>query len=555
MGEARPDRTDSAPHVPKSLVVADLPARPPAAPPPGPPGMIWEAHLKGLTRLMPGLPDDLRGTWGALAHPPLIARMKEIGVTHLELLPVAAFIDDRHVRVRGLTNYWGYQPIAPLAPEPRYLGAGPDPAAVIATLAAEGIGVILDVVLNHTGEGDGSGPTISFRGLDNRSYYRLHPGGANMNDAGTGNTLNLAHPMVLRLAIEALRHWAALGVAGFRFDLAVTLVRDGSGFLDALLADPVLGRLVLIAEPWDLGPDGYRLGRFPAPMLEWNDRFRDEVRRFWRGDGRAGDLARRLAGSAELFDRPGRTAASSVNYLAAHDGMTLRDLVSYAERHNQANGEGNRDGHANDFSDNFGFEGAEAAPPVLAARARRARAMLATLFLAQGTPMLLAGDETGRSQQGNNNAYAQDNEVSWLDWAAADEGLLRFVRRLAALRRDHPALRQRTFLHGDRGPDGGRDLVWRLASGQEPRPQDWEAPGLGLIGMELRSQGQPGGEVLLALFNRGPEGDILLPEGVWLWELDSASPGRAPARVSGRLAIPGQSVQLLRQAGPPGDKR
>ncbi|MFO1176643.1 MAG: glycogen debranching protein GlgX [Paracoccaceae bacterium] len=541
-----PDRTDSAPYVAKSLVVADTAA---AVPPPGPPDLIWEAHAKGLTRLMPDLPDDLRGTWGALLHPPLIAHMKRIGVTHLELLPIAAFIDDRHVRVRGLSNYWGYQPVAPFAAEPRYQGTGPGIGAVIRGLAEQGIGVILDVVFNHTGEGDAAGPTLSFRGLDNKSYYRLHPGGSNVNDAGTGNTLNLAHPMVLRLVLDALRHWAGLGVAGFRFDLAVTLLRDGSQFLDMLLADPLLGRLILIAEPWDVGPDGYRLGRFPPPFLEWNDRFRDDVRRFWRGDGRAGDLARRLAGSAELFDRPGRSAASSVNYLAAHDGFTLRDLVSYAGRHNLANGEGNRDGHADNCSDNFGTEGPTADPAICAARAARVQAMLATLFVAQGTPMLLAGDEGGRTQGGNNNAYAQDNETGWLDWGAADGELTEFVARLSDLRRRYPVLRQPRFLHGDRASDGTRDLVWRLASGQEPRPQDWDAPGLALIGMELRAAGAAEGGALYAVFNNGPESDILLPDGDWWWELDSADPARIQCGVAGRLRVAAGSVQIFTMAG------
>ena len=549
-----PDGTDSAPHVAKALVAAPV-ASAPLPPSPAEPALIWEAHVSGLTRLMPGLPPEAQGTYGALLHPPLIDHMKSLGVSHLQLLPIAAFIDDRHVCERGLTNYWGYQPIAPMAAEPRYQGGGPDIGRAIRALAGQGIGVILDVVFNHSGEGDAAVPTLCFRGLDNKSYYRLYPGGAGINDAGTGNTLNLAHPIVLRLVLDTLRHWAGLGVAGFRFDLAVTLLRDGSGFLQAVLADPLLRGLILIAEPWDVGPDGYRLGRFPAPFREWNDRFRDDVRRFWRGDGRAGDLARRLAGSADVFDQPGRAATSSVNYVASHDGFTLADTVAFTRRHNLANGEENRDGHADNCSDNFGTEGPSDDPVLRAARARRVRALLASLFLSQGTPMLLAGDELGRTQGGNNNAYAQDNPVGWLDWTAADGQLARFVARLAALRRDHPLLRQSAFLHGDPFPDGSRDLVWRLASGAEPRPADWDHPDLRLIGMELRTPAPPRPSALYAVFNSGPDTDILLPDGTWLWDLDSAAPDRTSVPVTGWQRVPAQSVQLFNKAGQSGDMR
>lgn len=536
-----PSGIDSAAVAPRALVVPDPEG---CQPPAGPPALIYEAHVRGLTELWPGLPAAAAGRYPGLAHPDVIARLKGLGVTHLELLPVAAFLDDRHVRERGLTNYWGYQPIAPFAPEPRF---GTDPAALpgaIRALAGQGIGVILDVVFNHTGEGDLTGPTLSFRGLDNKSYYRLGPGGLPVNDAGTGNTLNLAHPMVLRMVIDCLHHWARQGVAGFRFDLAVTLLRDGSQFLDALRADPVLSRLILIAEPWDIGPDGYRLGRFPAPFLEWNDRYRDDVRRFWRGDGRPADLARRLAGSAELFDRPGRSAAATVNYLASHDGFTLRDVVSYNGRHNLANGEDNRDGHHDNCSDNMGEEGATTDPARAAARARRMRAMLATLFLSQGTPMLLAGDEMGRSQQGNNNAYAQDTALSWLDWAGADADLAGFVARLSTLRARHPELRQAAFLHGDRRPGDGRDLIWRRPDGCEPDAVDWTAPGTWPLGMELGPE-EAGGHGLYAVFNAEADHDILLPEGSWIREFDSATPDRTHTTVSGQVRVPGQSVQLF----------
>lgn len=541
--DGTPSPIDSASVAPRSLVMPE-PAS--CVPPPGPPRLIYEAHVRGLTERLEAVPEALRGRYEALAHPAVLSHLNRLGISHLELLPVAAFIDDKHVCERGLTNYWGYQPIAQFAPEPRFQAGHEGLAGAIRALAGAGIGTILDVVFNHSGEGDLSGPTLCYRGLDNRSYYRLGAGGIPVNDAGTGNTLNLAHPMVLRLVLDALRHWAALGVAGFRFDLAVTLMRDGSRFLEALRADPVLSRLILIAEPWDIGPDGYRLGRFPRPFLEWNDRYRDDVRRFWRGDGRPADLARRLAGSAELFDRPGRSAAATVNYLAAHDGFTLGDVVSYGSRHNQANGEDNRDGHHDNCSDNMGQEGPTADPVRAAERKWRVRAMLATLFLSQGTPMLLGGDEGGRSQSGNNNAYAQDNETSWLDWAKADQPLTGFVARLAALRLAHPALRQAAFLHGDRRADGLRDLIWRLPSGREPTAQDWMHPDTWPLGMELaavdRSKGAGG---LYAVFNAGPEHDILLPEGRWRWELDSAAPDRPATEVTGQVRIPRQSVQLF----------
>jgi len=539
-----PDPVDSADHVPRALVLPD--AVPVATAVTGPPTLIYEGHVKGLTQSLSAVPEADRGSFAALSHPALADHLAAIGVSHLQLLPIAAFIDDRHVCERGLTNYWGYQPIGFFAPEPRYRGGI---ARAIADLAARGIGVILDVVFNHTGEGDSAGPTLCYRGLDNKSYYRLGPGGAYLNDAGTGNTLNLAHPMVLRLVIDALRHWAGLGVAGFRFDLTTTLLRDGSGFLAAVRDDPLLSGLTLIAEPWDIGPDGYRLGRFPAPWSEWNDRYRDDVRRFWRGDGRAGDLARRLTGSADLFDQPGRGTGSSINYLAAHDGMTLADVTRYRERHNWANGEENHDGHGENCADNMGVEGATTDALILAARNQRVRAMLATLFLSQGTPMLLAGDEIGRTQAGNNNAYALDSDLTWLDWGQADHGLTGFVAHLARLRRGCPILRQSTFLHGDPRPDGARDLIWRLADGRAPSVADWNNPDLRLIGVEKRVKGTTDPAVIYAVFNSGGATEILLPAGQWQWELDSANPAHQRRECSGALAISGQSVQLFQTVG------
>lgn len=550
MDKGAPCSLDSAPWVAKSVVCDD---RPPVAAPSHPPTLIYEAHVRGLTRLHPDIPHDLRGTYDALAHPAVIDHLTRLGVSHIELLPVAAFLDDRHVMERGLTNYWGYQPVAPLAVEPRYAGPGGTDGLrrAVARLGEAGIGVILDVVFNHTGEGDAFGPTLSLRGLDNKSYYALAPDGSFLNHAGTGNLLDLGHPMALRLVLDALRHWAGLGIAGFRFDLASALLRaggalePGSDFLAAIRQDAVLGKLILIAEPWDIGPGGYRLGHFPAPFREWNDRFRDEVRRFWRGDGRPADLARRLSGSAELFDHGARAADTSVNFLASHDGFTLQDVVSYRKKHNEANGEGNRDGHHDESSDNLGVEGQADDPAVAAARARRKRAMLATLFLAQGTPMLLAGDELGQSQQGNNNAYAQDNALTWLDWSGTGTELQGFVAELSAIRRTFPALRQQGFLHGRPASDGVPDIQWRRPDGREPEPADWARVDWPL-GCEIRAGGEAAdGQPVFAIFNAGPDCDVQLPPGAWQRVLDSTAPQCEAAICNGRIAVAAQSVQLF----------
>lgn len=550
MDGSGPCSRDSAPWVAKSIACDD---RPPVAAPSHEPTLIYEAHVKGLTRLHPDIPHDLRGTYDALAHPAVIDHLTRLGVSHIELLPIAAFLDDRHVIERGLTNYWGYQPQAPFAVEPRYAGPGGTDGLrrAVARLAEAGIGVILDVVFNHTGEGDASGPTLSLRGLDNKSYYALAPGGGFLNHAGTGNLLDLGHPMTLRLVLDALHHWAGLGIAGFRFDLASALLRAGGGlepgsdFLTAVRQDAVLAKLILIAEPWDIGPGGYRLGHYPAPFREWNDRFRDDVRRFWRGDGRPADLARRLAGSAELFDHGGRAANASVNFLASHDGFTLQDLVSYREKRNEANGEGNRDGHPDEYSDDLGAEGQTDDAVRAAGRDRRKRAMLATLFLAQGTPMLLAGDELGQTQQGNNNAYAQDNELTWLDWSGAGADLLGFVARLSAIRQAFPGLRQQVFLHGRPAADGAPDIVWRRPDGCEPAPDDWARTDWPL-GCEIRvSDSAASHQPVFAIFNAGQACEFQLPPGDWLQIIDSAAPlGDGTAR-NGRIAVAAQSVQLF----------
>lgn len=528
--------------------------------------VIYEAHVKGLTAQMPGVPN--RGTFLGLASDPVLEHLTRLGVTAVELLPVHAFLNDRFLVQKGLTNYWGYQTLGFFAPDQRYLSGNSiaEIQHMVARLHAAGIEVILDVVYNHSGEGNELGPTLSFRGLDNASYYRLAPDRRRyINDTGCGNTLNLDHPMVLRMVMDSLRYWAAvMGVDGFRFDLAATLARRTQGFdthapfLAAIRQDPLLSRLKLIAEPWDIGPGGYQLGAFGHPFLEWNDRFRDAARRFWRGDsGLAPDLASRITGSAAEFDHGGRAATSSVNLITAHDGFTLMDLVSYAQRHNVANGEDNRDGHGANFSDNFGVEGPTEDASVTAARDLRRRNLLATLMLSQGTPMLLAGDEAGNSQSGNNNAYCQDNPTSWIDWAARDAAFEAFAARLIAFRKAHPVLRQKLFLHSrERATDGRADVFWWHAEGRPMAPDDWQDPELRHLIVELRTaSGTPPADALdvaiCLVFNAGAGGlDIALPgvpEGMrWARHIDTASPEATPHPEAGPgLAVAAQSVVAL----------
>ncbi len=572
-GDLSYDTRDSAFAVPKSVVVDpafgwgnDTPPRIPRAN-----AVIYEAHLRGLTMRHPGVDKGLRGTYLGLASDAVLDHMVKLGITSVELLPVHAFQDERFVAAKGLRNYWGYNTLAFFAPEPRYMGrAGGlwEVQTMVRRLHSAGIEVILDVVMNHTAEGDEWGPTLSFRGLDNASYYRLTHGGRHYaNDTGTGNTLNVTHPMVLRMVMDSLRYWVEqVHVDGFRFDLATVLGREAhgfdpqGGFFDAIRQDPVLSRVKLIAEPWDIGPGGYQLGAYPHPFLEWNDRFRDGVRRYWKGDaGMTRDLAARLLGSAEKFDHSGRAATSSVNYLTSHDGFTLQDLVSYTVKRNWANGEENRDGHSENHSDNLGVEGATDDPAVLAARALRKRNLLATLFLSQGVPMLLAGDEFGQTQGGNNNAYAQDNETSWLDWAAADKGLMAFVARLISLRKALPVLRQRRFLHARARPsDNIRDVIWRRADGSEPGAHDWHDPSFRCLCVEVRMAaegGDPTPDAVFAVFNCGPAVALKLPDTApgWTLLLDTTRPdltqGPAPA------LAPAQSVLLMHatHARPKGD--
>ncbi len=566
LGDLSFSTRDSAPAMPRSVVLGKDDFDWEGDEPPehlGPDLLIYEAHVKGLTETHPDVEPALRGTYRGLASPPIIAHLKELGVTAIELLPVHSFVDDRFLVERGLRNYWGYQPIGFFAPEQRYFEVGDirEFKEMVRSFHKAGIEVILDVVYNHTAEGDGFGPTLSFRGLDNASYYRLAPDRRHyINDSGTGNVLNITHPAVLRLVMDSLRYWVEeFHIDGFRFDLAATLTRGphgfDSGFLDAILQDPVLARVKLIAEPWDIGPGGYRLGQFPHPFREWNDRYRDDVRAFWRGDGHMlPGLAKAALGSPEIFDRNGRSATASVNFITSHDGFTLADLVSFNDKHNEANGEGNRDGHTANFSHNLGHEGPTDDPVIRASRGRRKRAMLATLFFSQGIPMLLGGDEIGNSQRGNNNAYAQDNEIGWIDWQNADRQMLAYVRRLAALRRRFKVLSQRNFLHARiREPDGRPDLEWWHPEGRMPVDSDWneQARAMGVIvrasAETIRDSGAP--EVLLC-YNAGPARAFVLPRGDWVLMLDSANPGAVEKPVKGRYTAAQQSVLLFAHPEP-----
>jgi len=450
--------------------------------------IIYEVHVRGFTIRHPDVVPELRGTYAALATAPVIDYLTQLGITAIELLPVHTFIDDRQLIAHGLRNYWGYNSIGYFAPEPRYCAGNEinEFKTMVKTLHSAGIEVILDVVYNHTAEGNHLGPTLSFRGIDNAAYYRLTSDNPRYytDYTGTGNTLNMRHPRVLQLIMDSLRYWVLdMHVDGFRFDLAATLARELhevdrlGAFLDIIHQDPVLSQVKLIAEPWDLGEGGYQVGKFPPGWAEWNDRYRDAVRSYWKGDGGViGELAYRITGSSDLYARSGRKPYASINFVTAHDGFTLTDLVSYNSKHNEANGENNRDGTDNNRSWNCGVEGPTDETEVKQLRSQQKRNFIATLFLSQGVPMLLAGDEVGHSQNGNNNAYCQDNEVSWLDWDPnhIDREFLNFVRRLIALRKNHPAFRQRTFFQGRAIKGVGiKDIVWLKPDGLEMTDQEW----------------------------------------------------------------------------------
>jgi len=542
--------------------------------------VLYEMHVKGFGMALPGMPPELRGTYAGLAHPLAIAHFKALGVTTLELLPIQYHLDEPGLVDTGLVNYWGYNTLGFFCPDPRYAAADKgDPAAVsaefrrmVATLHEHGLEVVLDVVYNHTPEGGAEGSTLSMRGLDNASWYHLAPDDMSRseNHTGCGNTLNVAHPRVAQCVLDSLRYWVyEMGVDGFRFDLATVLGRGRQGFdahaafFTALAQDPILARARLIAEPWDTGPGGYQLGRFPGRWLEWNDKFRDTVRRYWLHRSVArGEFARRFTASSDLFQHGRRGPLASVNFIAAHDGFTLADMVSYGGKHNHANGENNRDGRDGEPSASFGVEGPSDDPAVLRTRSRVQRAMLATLLLAQGTPMLNAGDEIGNSQQGNNNAYCQDNPTGWLDWQHADRELLAFAQCTLALRRQEAALRHPFWFHRAPAAAGERSLVWLTPTGHDMQVHDWHEAGQHAFACRIDASpmtepARPGSNGsgcrhLLIAFNPEAQAVVfVLPPGHWHVALDSAGElvlGSSPG-ASQHLSVPARSLVVLRDTG------
>jgi len=558
--DGAPDERDNAAHVPKCRLVMDAaaagaPARPRRS---WPETVLYELHVRGYTMRHPEVPAAVRGTFAGLATTPVIDHLADLGVTAVELMPLHPVADEPRLTARGLRNYWGYNPYNYFALEPRYL-AHPCRAEfreLVRRLHGRGIEVVLDVVYNHTGEGDAFGPTLSFRGIDNAAYYRLAADGAYVNDSGCGNTLDLSHPRVLQMVMDSLRYWVeVMAVDGFRFDLATTLARDpasfdaGAGFLDAVGQDPVLARVKLIAEPWDLGADGYRLGHFPPGWSEWNDRFRDGARRLWRGDeGMLAEAAARLAGSPDVFAERGRRPYASLNFVTAHDGFTLEDLVSYADKHNQANHEDNRDGTDANHSWNCGVEGPSEDADFTALRDRYKRALLAFLLLARGVPMVLGGDELGNSQRGNNNAYCQDNEIGWLTWERTQprhRAFHRFVRDLIALRRRHPALHRRRFLP----PPGGDTVRWLSPDGHPMTAPDWGLSYARCVGVWLSDAADEAPPLLLVLNAAAESVRFALPAmaGGWALWLDTFEPAIPIPRTlaSTMLDLRPHSVVLL----------
>jgi isoamylase len=577
------DRRDSAAGMPKCKVVD--PAftwgddRPPHTP--WHETVIYELHVRGFTRRHPGVPERLRGTYAALATEPVIEHFKRLGITAAELMPVHTFVDDRPLVEKGLRNFWGYNSIGFFAPDFRYAATelNAEFKTMVKTLHSNGIEVILDVVYNHTAEGNHLGPTLGFRGIDNEAYYRLKPGDPRYYEdyTGTGNTLNMRHPRVLQLIMDSLRYWVIeMHVDGFRFDLAAALARELhavdrlSAFFDIIHQDPVLSQVKLIAEPWDLGEGGYQVGNFPVGWTEWNGKYRDAVRAYWKGDGGViGELANRLTGSSDLYEASGRRPYASINFVTAHDGFTLRDLVSYNAKHNEANLEDNRDGADNNLSWNCGVEGPTDDPAIRRLRTQQQRNFLATLFLSQGVPMLLAGDESGRTQAGNNNAYCQDNEISWVNWERRpeDHALLEFARHLIALSRRHPVFRRRTFFQGRRirGTDV-KDIVWLKPDGVEMTDEEWQQSFARCLGVflagealdEVDARGRPRtDDNFLLLLNAHHEAIVFAlpayyPHAAWVVEFDtSADPGTVPAGATAPTPYPlqGRSAVLLRETG------
>ncbi|MBA2699882.1 MAG: glycogen debranching protein GlgX [Nocardioidaceae bacterium] len=574
---------DSAAHTMKSVVVNpffdwqdDRPPRHPYQE-----SVIYEAHVKGLTQTHPGIPDEIRGTYAGLAHPAMIEHLTSLGVTAIELMPVHQFINDSGLVERGLSNYWGYNTIGFLAPHNAYSSTGQlgeqvlEFKAMVRDLHRADIEVILDVVYNHTAEGNHFGPTLGFRGIDNAAYYRL----ADENKAfyydttGTGNTLLMRHPHVLQIIMDSLRYWVTeMHVDGFRFDLAASLARQFhevdrlSAFFDLVHQDPVVSQVKLIAEPWDVGPGGYQVGNFPPSWTEWNGKYRDTVRDYWRAEpGSLAEFANRLSGSSDLYESDGRAPYASINFVTAHDGFTLRDLVSYNEKHNQANGENDNDGESHNRSWNGGVEGPTDDPGVLKIRARQQRNLLTTMLLSQGVPMLLHGDEIGRTQQGNNNVYCQDNELSWIDWDQVDEELLAFTRSVMELRADHPVFRRRRFFTGDAAGNGVPDIAWLRQDGTAMDGDDWQHNFLRplavfLNGEAITEPGKRGEEIsddsFLLLFNPTHEdAEMTMPGGPfgdnWQLILDTSATGalheKAPQPSGSLCTVISRSVVVMRR--------
>ncbi|CAM3927982.1 glycogen debranching protein GlgX [Smaragdicoccus niigatensis] len=546
--------------------------------------IIYEAHVKGMTATHPKIPEELRGTYAGLAHPVIIEHLLELGVTAIELMPVHQFMQDQRLRDEGLRNYWGYNTFGFLAPHNEYRsGAKPASAvsefkAMVRTFHEAGIEVILDVVYNHTAEGNHLGPTISFRGIDNHAYYRLVDDDLSkyMDYTGTGNSLSARHPHTLQLIMDSLRYWILeMHVDGFRFDLASTLARELhdvdrlSAFFDIVQQDPVISQVKLIAEPWDVGDGGYQVGNFPGLWTEWNGKYRDTVREYWRGEpATLGEFASRLTGSSDLYEATGRRPGASINFVTAHDGFTLRDLVSYNEKHNMANGEDNRDGESHNRSWNCGVEGPTDDPAINELRERQIRNILATLMLSQGTPMLLHGDEFGRTQQGNNNAYCQDSELAWMDWTLADKDpdLLEYTQNVIKLRKRHPVFRRRRFFDGRpiRSGEELRDIAWLTPAGVEMTPEDWEADfgrslSVFLNGQSIPEPNQRGERVeddsFLMCFNAHDEAlEFHLPSGIYgnHWEvaLDTSTPTgivKATVEAGSNVTVGGRMLLVLKR--------
>jgi len=578
------NQADSAPNMPKAVVTNPwfdwANDRPPASP--YHEAVIYEMHVKGLTMRHPGVPTELRGTYAGIAHPAIVEYLQMLGVTAVELLPVHQFIHDSHLESRGLRNYWGYNSIAYLAPHNEYSATGDAGQQVqefkqmVKTLHEAGIEVILDVVYNHTAEGNHMGPILSLKGIDNAGYYRLVDEDKRFyyDTTGTGNSLDMRHPHVLQLIMDSLRYWVTdMHVDGFRFDLAATLARQFhevdrlSAFFDLIQQDPVVSQVKLIAEPWDLGEGGYQVGSFPPLWSEWNGKYRDHVRDFWRGEDKTLDeFAYRFTGSSDLYESGGRRPFASVNFVTAHDGFTLKDLVSYNDKHNEANGENNNDGESFNRSWNCGVEGPTDDPAVSELRARQKRNFLATMLLSQGVPMLLGGDEMGRTQGGNNNAYCQDDEVSWFDWDHRDGELVAFTQRLISLRRSHPVFRRRHFFQGQPLHGAGvSDIAWFRAEGTEMTDEDWREGYAKTLGVFLNGDAIPDldargqrvtDDSFLVLFNAHFEPvDFVLPEGHfgerWVKVLDTADAfyEGTQFKAAETLKVESRSLVLFRRGG------